>query len=239
MTRPPVSFALAAAALVATAACRPRPFTPLAAAAAAGDVTAVKRLVAAGADPEGHDERQGWTPLMWAAREGRPLTIRTLVDLGANPNTPDSGPNHWTPLLHAIHKNQAAAVDVLLQLGADPDLGAVDGPTPLIAAAGRGYAPVLRALLAAGADPRKQSGAVSPLSAAVGTMPDIGRFTTGQCQTETVRILLEAAPDLTIQDAFINRVEAVFLKLRNCDEVLGMVKGRTKAGRNQERRTSK
>jgi hypothetical protein len=212
--------------LLCAAACGPRPFTPLTAAAASGDVTAVARLLASGADVNGRDDRSGWTPLMWAARQGRVRTLEVLLARGADPNRPDKRPNNWTPLLHAIHKNQLGAVGVLLAHGADPDLGAVDGPTPLIAAARYGYTSIVSALLAAGADPRKHSGAVSPLSAAVGGVPDIDRFTTGRCQTETVRVLLEAAPDLTIHDAFVNRVEGFFVKLRNCDEMLRMVKGR-------------
>lgn len=221
-----VARAAAPAVLCLLAACRPTPTTPLVAAASCGDVTEVGRLVASGQDPDGRDSRQGWTPLLWAARNGRTRTVTRLVELGADPNLGDASPNRWTPLLHAVHGGHLAAVRALLAAGANPDLGAVDGPTPLIAAASGGDALMVKVLLQAGADPHRQSGAISPLSAAVSAMANLGQFRRGECRGDTVRTLLDAAPDLRAQKALVSRVDRFLLTARGCREVLQMVDGR-------------
>jgi len=55
---------------------------PLIRAAYFGDIPAVERLLAAGADIEETDER-GRTPLMWAAYKGRTAVVRLLLSKGA------------------------------------------------------------------------------------------------------------------------------------------------------------
>jgi hypothetical protein len=222
--RPAALARTAAPALVCLlAACRPAPSTPLVAASAAGDVTQVARLVASGEDPNGRDSRQGWTPLFWAARNGRTRTIARLTELGADPNQGDASPNHWTPLLHAVHEGHLGAVRALLAAGANPDLGAVDGPTPLITAASGGDTLIVKALLEAGADPHRQSGAISPLSAAIGAMTNLGQFRRGECRSDTVRALLDAAPELRGQKGLVTRVGRFLLTTRGCQEVLEML----------------
>src|SRR4051812_45316212 len=98
-------------ALVAGQACAAVPSTPLAAAAAANDAVAVRRLVAAGHapdEPEGGRESfsHRLTPLMWAARHGATEAMTTLLDAGAAVDARGVR-NQWTPLQHAIHTRQA------------------------------------------------------------------------------------------------------------------------------------
>jgi ankyrin repeat protein len=61
--------------------------TPLAAAAAAGCVGAVRLLLSAGANLELAAGDDGDTPLMHAARYGRPEVLRLLLDAGADPGS--------------------------------------------------------------------------------------------------------------------------------------------------------
>ncbi len=138
------------------------------------------------------------TPVIDAARSGDTVRLRQLLDSGADPNEP-AGVNGWTPLLDAIHKNQPGSVSVLIAHGAGVNRPGAGGVTPLVMAAGYGYADIVRTLLKAGADPRlRTSHGEDALAAAVGGTSDIDRFTVGHCQTETVRALLDAAPDLRL-----------------------------------------
>lgn len=59
----------------------------------------------------------------------------------------------WSPFRAALIWGRSEAALVLLNAGADPHTPFSDGETPLIVAAGRGPAKVMKALLAAGADP--------------------------------------------------------------------------------------
>jgi ankyrin repeat protein len=103
------------------------------------------------------------------------------------------------PLMHAIHKNQKGAAAALLAGGADPNQRANGGSTALIMAAGYGNVEMVRLLLRNGADPRMVDwNGDSALTVAVSGAPDIDNFTLGACQSETVKALLDAAPDLKV-----------------------------------------
>jgi ankyrin repeat protein len=122
-----------------------QPPTPLADAAWRGDVAAVRKLVAEGADI---NELSG-APLQLAARgghplgphrcgtedAGRPAVIAVLLDLGANPNQRDGrrqtpgGSSGWTPLFVALHHRQFKTAALLLERGADPTLKSDQGMT--------------------------------------------------------------------------------------------------------------
>src|SRR4051812_42886612 len=116
-------------------ACHYGPTSPAAAAASAGDVAGMKRMLDAGLDPNAHDAA-GYTPLIAAARAGNVDVIRLLTSRGANPNLADTAVNSWTPLLHAVHKSQPASVTALLAAGANPDNADPHGTTPLMFANG-------------------------------------------------------------------------------------------------------
>jgi ankyrin repeat protein len=214
----------ALAVLAPLAACRNAPADPVSIAAAAGDVSRVRQLVAAGSPANGPADAKSWTPMAWAAREGRPATIRQLVQLGADPNARD--PHGTTPLLQAIEHNQVAAARALLDAGADPNLRADDGPPPLIAAAAMGYAPIVQALLEAGADPAVEVAAGNALSAAIGGIPTIQNAASGTCHPETVRRVLDAAPRLKLPKKFPGSAALWFARRGNCQAVLKMMEGR-------------
>ena len=160
-------------------------------------------------------------PIIGAARDGDVQRLEQLLESGADPNV-QAGVNDWTPLMHAIHKNQPRSVEVLLAHGARPNERGGHGTTALIMAAGYGYADIVRTLLKAGADPYlKSNNGTDALSAAVGGVGDIDRFTVGHCQTETVRAMLAAAPDLRLSsDSMAMRIA----KFGGCSDVLRMVK---------------
>ena len=133
-----------------------------------------------------------FTPIADAARAGDLAAIRDLVAHGADPNEA-AGQNNWTPLEHAIHKAQLASVEALLNAGADPNRADTSGTTPLMMAAGYGYTDIVQLLLRRGANPR-----AAALDLAVSGVADIDRFTLFQCQDETVRVLREANPSLSV-----------------------------------------
>ncbi len=106
--------------LVALGCSPPLADTPLAAAAARGDVTTVRRLLSAGARPA---ERTsfGLPPLTIAARSGHAEVVRALLAAGADPEQLDEPPTRerWTPLMNAAHAGQTEVVEILLAAGAD------------------------------------------------------------------------------------------------------------------------
>lgn len=75
------------------------------------DATAVKRLVAAGADLE--QRSAGGTPLHMAAANGTPAVIKALLAAGADPNATHD-PWAQTPLFVAVRLRRTAAVKALL-----------------------------------------------------------------------------------------------------------------------------
>ena len=170
-------------------------------------------------------ERSGISTLTGAARNGDIATMQALIKGGADLNQ-RGGVNGWPPLMHAIHKNRSAAVAALLEAGADPNERASGGSTALIMAAGYGYAEMVRLLLAYGADPRMvDANGDSALTVAVSGVPDIDKFTLGSCQSETVKALLDAAPDLTVGTNLWGRMA----RLVSCGETqkaLGKASGR-------------
>jgi len=133
------------------------PAIPLHHAAWQGDVTAIRLLVAGGADVNAGDD-MGATALYWAARGGhrfgphqcggeaanRPEVIAALVALGANPNIPDRRPkgfgrsSGWTPLLVALHHEQFKTAAMLLEKGADPNIRSDQGMSAMGVAAAEG-----------------------------------------------------------------------------------------------------
>jgi ankyrin repeat protein len=183
------------------AGCMAGPRTPLERAAAAGDIAEVERLIRAG----GSDLLGG---LVWAARTDSVAIIRVLVRNGANPNG-TAGVNNWTVLMHAIHKDRAAAVRALLEVGADPN-GPAGGGTPLSMAAGYGDADVVRTLLGGGARPDAQA-----LERAILGVSDIDNWTTGKCQADAVRLIVERDPRLVTPEL----LRKTSSKLNKCPDV--------------------
>ena len=109
------------------------------------DEPAVRRLLAAGADPNVGVCK----PLVIAAQYGRLEAARLLLDAGAEPSL--AGEDGFTPLMTAAAYGHPEVVRLLLDGGADPSLAAGDGFTPVMAAAICGRLEVLRLLLVRGA----------------------------------------------------------------------------------------
>lgn len=173
------------------ASCKAGPEGALAKAAAAGNLSEVKRMLSEGASA---GDREG--ALVWAARSGQPAAIDLLVRNGADPNL-RSGVNDWTVLMHAIHKDQPASVIALLNDGADVNARHRNGETALMMAAGYGYTDIVSILLDHGADPAiTLPNGENALDFATAGVMDIDRFTWGKCQSGTVRLLRERAPGL-------------------------------------------
>ena len=120
----------------------------------------IEELLAAGADPNGHDN-DGFPPLIAAlckthpapgsrARDDVVEMMTRLLDAGADPN--QRGINDWTALHMAVNETNVEAVRLLLARGADRDLRTRidDCDTPLeMARAGTVRHPAARAELAA------------------------------------------------------------------------------------------
>ncbi len=108
----------------------------LVAAAEAGRLRKVGRLIAAGADV---DHRLWVTPLIVAAMEGRIKVVKALLAAGADvnkgerePGDPVEPPYHgaFNPLLHAAYGAHLETVEALIAAGADLTV-ALDGRTAL------------------------------------------------------------------------------------------------------------
>jgi hypothetical protein len=163
------------------------------------------------------------TPLIQAARAGDIAQLEKLLAEGANPDQ-RVGVNGWTPLMHAIHKGQKESVRVLVQHGADVNAKTQNRGTALIEAAGYGYADIVATLLKAGADPdvRDKDG-YTALKRAIGGVPDIDRFTVGHCQTDTVGVLLQHAPQLRLEHTLADDIALRVAKFAGCSGVVKLV----------------
>ncbi len=125
-------------------------------AAQLGNLEAVERLIAQGADPNATSE-DGSPALVLAARQGHGEVVNALLAAGA---TVDAQADRRATALHAAARE--GHLDVarrLLDAGADVSLdgGVLDG-TPLHRAAAGGHLDMIRLLIAAGADPDAPAG---------------------------------------------------------------------------------
>lgn len=124
----------------------------LVAAAKKGDAAAVRRLLAAGADPNA-PAPDDWgvleTPVWGALIARSPEVIRALGEGGADLN--DGFPS--TPLCVAVNIRNLELLRALVEAGADVNRGDRSYHTPLLTAVIEGYADVIEELLKLGADP--------------------------------------------------------------------------------------
>jgi ankyrin repeat protein len=130
--------------------------TPLLTAIYQGDVRAVDRLIAAGANVRAAN-REGMTPLAMACLDGDLPIIDRLLKAGADPK--ERGPNGETLLMFAARNGRVDVITRLLAAGADVNAReGLRGTTALMWAAEQRHPEVVKALLAGGADPAIASG---------------------------------------------------------------------------------
>ncbi|MCC6358742.1 MAG: ankyrin repeat domain-containing protein [Phycisphaerales bacterium] len=138
--------------------------TPLHRAAWAGDLSAIRSLLAAGANVNERVEdshatgpsRLGFSALHFAAMNGHIDVITALLDAGADVNARDT--EGGTPLHYAAGKGGSDVVSLLLKQGATPDAANEKGIAPLHYAAAAGSLDSSHTLLRAGADVNAQDG---------------------------------------------------------------------------------
>jgi uncharacterized protein len=120
----------------------------LPAAAAAGDVAAIDKLLDLGV-PIGAVDAQGATALLRAAGCGHAAVVRRLLDRGADPA--QAAPSGATALSAAVTARREATVSALLEHGVPVDSCLPTGGTPLMIAAALGFSEIVARLLAHGA----------------------------------------------------------------------------------------
>ncbi|MDT7542213.1 MAG: uncharacterized protein QOE33_2117 [Acidobacteriota bacterium] len=214
--------------------------TPLARAAQVGDSASVETLIARGDDVNVRDAA-GYTPLAYAALAGDATAIKSLLDAKADPNARDCNTQGWTPLIHAIHRNQNDVARLLVERGADVNerVGSCGeakvetGMTPLMFAAMYDNTETVKFLVEHGADARAMDGDNNALSYALaggslGRLADIDRAATHPCPVETAKLLLQAAPDVSLGEGMIDRA-VLYVSRRKCPEVARLLEDRKSA----------
>jgi ankyrin repeat protein len=90
-----------------------------------GDVEAIERLAAAGADINARDAH-GQTGLMLAAQHGHASVVRQLIDRGADLN--HTSKYHLSALMLAVINGHASIARALVEAGADRSIRGTGAP---------------------------------------------------------------------------------------------------------------
>ncbi len=157
--------------------------------ARAGDLRAVKALLARGADVNAKESGHDQTALMWAVAQQHPQVVEALIELNADisarsriyaqtvtgEQTQRAGREELnytahrggsTPLLFAARVGDAESAKILLAAGADVNEALPDGTSALVEAAYSGHGAVAAVLLSRGADPNAAAVGYTALHAA-------------------------------------------------------------------------
>ena len=114
-----------------------------------GNIDAIKKHLAAGADVNASDGN-GVTPLHFAASESHGEVVKLLIAEGADVNASDK--NGATPLHMAAFQGHKEIAKLLIAEGTDLDWPSNDKSTPLRYAAVQGHGELVELLIAEGAD---------------------------------------------------------------------------------------
>jgi hypothetical protein len=147
----PAVFAVLAATVVAPAQIPDfTPPTPLFGAVLGNNIAEVKRLLAAGANPN-EGQFFGSPALLWALRHHNEEMVQALVNAGADVKATDAGGS--TALMWAAYNESpnSTLVPMLLKLGVDPNAKNKKGETAQSWALRRGHTPIVQALIEGGA----------------------------------------------------------------------------------------
>ena len=136
--------------LVLSGALAAAPAAPVADAAQAGDLAAVRRLLQAGGDVNAA-LGDGTTALHHAAMRGDAEMVGVLLYAGANVRA-TTRLGGYTPLHLASQRGHEAVIERLVKAGASPNLATATGATPLMLAAASGHVAAVKQLVAQKAD---------------------------------------------------------------------------------------
>jgi ankyrin repeat protein len=115
-----------------------------------GDMTAVKDLLAKGANVNARDDK-GQTALLWVApARDNPEMAQLLIDKGADVNAKDN--EGETALMIAASQSNPGILAALIEAGAEVNAQSNSGRTALMAAAARANLEEIKILLAKDAD---------------------------------------------------------------------------------------
>ena len=192
------------------------PESPIADAAMAGDIEAVRSLVKQGADVNAA-QGDGLTALHWAARNGDEGMTELLIYAGAHLEAATRN-GSYTPLHIASQAGRSSTVEVLLEAGASAEAETSTGVTALHFAAAAGAEEAVRLLLAQGADANVQesaSGQTPLVFAASGNrVAAVEALLAGGADpnlaTQAVDVIARKQEDMELQERRNRRVEALF-----------------------------
>ena len=179
-------------------------------AAQANDLSMVKSLLEAGADPN-LGNRYHITPLWLAALNRSPEMIELLIQFGADATA--ALPHGETPLMVAGRTGDPESIRILIAEGADPNASeSLHGETGLMWASAENHPEAIRALVAGGAEIDKHSRALDlapmdwkmPSMTLLSALP-VGGWTAAmyaarQNSAEAMATLIELGANLDEQD---------------------------------------